>query len=265
VNIVLVHGFLGFREKFGVEYFRGIAEHLRANSLTVLVPQLDPAAGIWFRCGQLRDQIMAARNTGDLNPNEKTHIIAHSMGGLDSRLMLSPVNPDRIQIPVRSLTTISTPHLGSPIADMLDSPEKLDPFPHLAHGPVGSPLEDGLGAIGTSPDGLRDLTTGNCAAFSATYLNDPAVAYFSAAGSGRMRFPSTSAPLLLFHGYISAVTGQPNDGLVSVGSAKWGTLDPITWPGDHAEEVGYNLDNMLVAPAFYIAKYDDIVARIAGL
>jgi hypothetical protein len=26
MNIVLVHGILGFREKFGIEYFRSIAE-----------------------------------------------------------------------------------------------------------------------------------------------------------------------------------------------------------------------------------------------
>jgi hypothetical protein len=31
MNIVLVHGILGFREKFGIEYFRGVAEHLTAS------------------------------------------------------------------------------------------------------------------------------------------------------------------------------------------------------------------------------------------
>ena len=41
MNIVLVHGFLGFREKYGIEYFRGVAEHFRAKSLKVLVPELD--------------------------------------------------------------------------------------------------------------------------------------------------------------------------------------------------------------------------------
>lgn len=31
------------------------------------------------------------------------------------------------------------------------------------------------------------------------------------------------------------------NGLVTVDSAKWGTFDPNTWQGDHAEEVGNNL------------------------
>jgi triacylglycerol lipase len=266
MNIVLVHGFLGFREKYGIEYFRGVAEHFRAKSLKVLVPELDPIRGIAFRGGQLRDQIVAAHKTGDLDPNEQNHIIAHSMGGLDSRFILSPVNPGRIQIPVRSLTTISTPHRGSPIADILDSPEQLDPFPHLAFRPRGRPLDDPLDAMGTSSDGLRDLTTTACTEFSAKYTNNPAVAYFSVAGRGRPNFPPTAAALIQFYSYIGALTGELNDGLVSVPSAQWGTFDLETWPADHAEEVGHNLDNMLVPPAFpYLAKYDQIVARVANL
>ena len=47
--------------------------------------------------------------------DKKIHIIAHSMGGLDSRYMISKLGmADR----VLSLTTISTPHHGSPIADI---------------------------------------------------------------------------------------------------------------------------------------------------
>ena len=125
MNIILVHGILGFRSKFGLEYFRGVAEHLREKGFRVLAPTLDPTQGIIFRANQLRDQINQAMANRDLDPAQKSHSIAHSMGGLDSRWMLSPVNPDRIQSPIRSLTTISTPHLGSPIADIVDSPEKL--------------------------------------------------------------------------------------------------------------------------------------------
>ena len=115
MNIVLVHGILGFREKFKIEYFRGVAEHFQEKGLTVFAPTLDPTRGIEFRGGQLRDQINSTFGSGKLDPAAKTHIIAHSMGGLDSRWMLSPANPKRIQIAIRSLMTISTPHQGSPI------------------------------------------------------------------------------------------------------------------------------------------------------
>src|SRR5271154_6467497 len=99
MNIALVHGILGFREKFGIEYFRGVAEHLTAKGHKVIPPILDPTRGIEDRGGQLRDQIDAALANGVLDPGQKTHIFAHSMGGLDSRWILSPANPNAIQAP----------------------------------------------------------------------------------------------------------------------------------------------------------------------
>ncbi|HTS64410.1 MAG TPA: hypothetical protein VMH28_20445 [Candidatus Acidoferrales bacterium] len=266
MNIVLAHGILGFRVKFGIEYFRGVAEHLREKGFKVIAPVVDPTGGIELRSGQLRDQIAAALAAGDLDAGEETHIIAHSMGGLDSRWMLSPANPDRIRTRIRSLTTVSTPHLGSPIADLADTPERLSAFGHLPFGLGGNVLEPALNALGISLDGLRNLTTALCEEFSARCVNEPATAYFSAAGGGRKGFPATAAVLLLFHQYISALTGQPNDGLVTVASAQWGTFDANTWPADHADEIGHNIDNLLVPPGFpYLAKYDQIVSNVAAL
>lgn len=266
MNLVLVHGILGFRKKFGVEYFRGVAEHFRAQGFAVLVPELDPTRGIEFRGNQLGDQINNGFNSGLLDRTQKTHIVAHSMGGLDSRYLLSSVSGKQLVAPVRSLTTVSTPHQGSPIADLIDKPLHLLPFPHLPFSPAGNPLELALNELGISLDGLRDLTTVSCQAFSAKYTNHPSVAYFSVAGSGRLGFVPTASALLLFHHYIFAKTGNLNDGLVTVDSAKWGTFDPATWPADHAEEVGYNLDNLVAPPAFpYLANFDKIVANVVKL
>ena len=266
MNLVLVHGILGFREKFGVEYFRAVAEHFRAQGFSVLVPELDPTRGIEFRGDQLGDQINNAFNSGTLDRAQKTHIVAHSMGGLDSRYLLSPVSGKQLVAPVRSLTTISTPHQGSPIADLIDRPLDLLPFPHLRFSPAGKPLELALNALGISLDGLRDLTTVSCQAFSAKYTNHPSVAHFSVAGSGRLGFAPTASALLLFHHYIFASTGKPNDGLVTVDSANWGTFDPTTWSADHAEEVGYNLDNLIQPPTFpYLANCDRIIAKVPML
>jgi hypothetical protein len=125
-----------------------------------------------------------------------------------------------------------------------------------------------LNELGISLDGLLDLRTVSCQAFSTKYINDPSVAYFSVAGSGRAGLVPTASALLLFHHYISSRsrTGDLNDGLVTVGSANWGTFDPITWPADHAEEVGYNLDNLDLPPAFpYLANFDRIVANVTML
>jgi triacylglycerol lipase len=140
MNIVLVHGILGFRVKIGIEYFRGVAEHFGKKGLKVFAPILDPTQGIEYRGGQLDDQINTAFDTGTLDPASKTHIIAHSMGGLDSRWMLSPANPIKIRAPIRSLTTISTPHKGSPIADLIDRPELLASFSNFPIGLIKTPL-----------------------------------------------------------------------------------------------------------------------------
>jgi triacylglycerol lipase len=265
MNIILVHGILGFREKFGIEYFRGVVEHLTEKGHKVIAPILDPTRGIEYRGGQLRDQINAALASGTIDQSQKTHIVAHSMGGLDSRWMLSPVNPKRIQAPIRSLTTISTPHQGSPIADLIDAPEELSPFGQLPFGPHPNLLQPALDALGISLDGLRNLTTGYCKQFSAAYTNSPAVAYFSVAGTGRIGFLETCAPFVLFHKYISALTGEANDGLVTVASAKWGQFDPNTWPADHADEVGTNLDTLGPSSFPWLAKYDLIMDAVAGL
>ena len=266
MNIILVHGILGFAKRFDIDYFRDLPDRFRAQGLRVFVPELDPTEGVEFRGAQLRQQIQAAAAAGTIDTTQKTHIIAHSLGGLDSRYILSPANPSRLQVPVRSLTTISTPHRGSPVADVIDNPQALSPFPHLPFAAGPDLLEPVLNALGISLNGLRSLTTSACQAFSEQYVDNPKVSYFSSTGSGRAGFPQASAPFFLFHQYLSAATGQPSDGMVPVSSAQWGTFDSSTWAGDHGEMIGYNLDNLLSLPAYgYLAKYDQIVARAAAL
>lgn len=266
MNIILVHGILGFAKRFGMDYFRDLPGRYRDQGFRVFVPELNPTEGVEFRGGQLRDQIQAAAVAGTIDVSQKTHIIAHSLGGLDSRYILSPANPNPLQVPIRSLTTISTPHRGSPVADVIDNPQSLSPFPHLPFEAGASLLERALNALSISLNGLRNLTTSACQAFSTKYVDNPTVSYFSSAGSGRAGFPEASAPFFLFHQYILAATGQASDGMVPVPSSQWGSFDGATWAGDHGEMIGYNLDNLLSRPAFgYVAKYDQIVARAAAL
>ena len=45
-----------------------------------------------------------------------------------------------------------------------------------------------------------------------------------------------------------------------------GTFDKNSWAADHGEEIGNNIDNLLLPPSFRgLAKYDQIVANIAPL
>jgi hypothetical protein len=72
MNIILVHGILGFARRFGMDYFRNLPGHFREQGLRVFVPELDPTEGVEFRGSQLRDQIQAAAVAGTIDSSQKT-------------------------------------------------------------------------------------------------------------------------------------------------------------------------------------------------
>jgi len=275
MNIILAHGVLGFKERFGIEYFNGVAEHLQKLPAHVFVAEVSPTAGIVQRGEELRGQIAAAFNDGRLNPAEKAHIISHSMGGLDSRYLLSPATQkttgNDVATRIASLTTISSPHRGSPIADLLaletaGEEGVLNHLPGIRKGlnALENGVEEVLNHFGVSVKSMEDLTTGSMQKFNQNYPDNPAVRYFSVAGSGRSGTGSTALVLLPFYEYIQSHTGQLNDGMVDVASAQWGEFDPNTWPCDHAEEIGHDLDHPLEAPRFdHLERYDAIVKRVS--
>src|SRR5262252_6205372 len=116
--IVLVHGILGFNQlTLGgarlAEYFRLIPEALRAAGHFVPEPpQLKSTCSVAERAQDLRSYL---ESDSDLT-GRKVHLIAHSMGGLDSRFLIAKLG---LANRVLSLTTIGTPHHGSPIADLV--------------------------------------------------------------------------------------------------------------------------------------------------
>lgn len=279
MNIILAHGFLGFgekEEKFHFEYFNEVRERLAQQfQATLFVPGVYPTRGIKARGEELRGEILQAFENGPLDPNQKAHLIAHSMGGLDCRYILSTKNEhttpaNDVSGRIASLTTISTPHRGTPIADLLapDAAER----PAAAHHLRG--FFDGLLAAEHLVahlfrhviEGLDDLTTESTAQFNAAYPDHPGVHYFSVAGRGRDAGNPTAHILSLTYQYIKRTAAGPNDGLVPVESAKWGAFDGDLWPADHADEIGHNLDDPLGKPTFkHLERYDAIVRRVQGL
>lgn len=300
MNIILAHGILGFDKVLGIEYFNGIKEHLesRHKGVKVWASKVDPTDSIETRGDQLRTQILAALASQEaLNRDEETHIIAHSMGGLDSRYVLSPDNAatakDDIAQRITSLTTIGTPHNGSPIADLIY--RELDGHSDWA---ILRLLEEKiittLDFLGISTAGLHDLTTTAMRDFNAKYSDNADVRYFWTAGIGRSGVFETSALFLPFYKVISLIgrsaDDKKSDGVVPLSSAKrevdgWEPVG-VLWHADHAEEVGHDLDDYIsplgvltdlghalkeragVVPSpspAILGHYDEIVARIAPL
>lgn len=109
--VVLAHGMFGFAE-IGIggvrqNYFRGIPECLQRLGVKVYRTRVPPASSIARRAAVLAD---AVRDV----PEKKVNIIAHSMGGLDALYAISKLE---LAGRVASLTTIGTPHRGTPVAD----------------------------------------------------------------------------------------------------------------------------------------------------
>jgi len=267
MNIVLVHGILGFSRVGPVGYFNGVADHLHKRfQASVFAPALDPTAGTEKRSGMLRQSIQDALSQGVLDPPEPIHIIAHSMGGLDARRLVHDdpsfaVNGRRVA--VETLAMIGTPHWGSPVADAvaLQLVPKL-PVLTLALNAAKLALGNVLQHFNVSLDGLRDLTTESAKDFNKRFTDHPNVRYLSFAGGGRPGLPSTSGFFLPFHEFIRICDGEASDGVVSVSSATWTGFDPNLWAGDHADEIAHNLDRPLQAPdQATLDRYAGIVQR----
>jgi triacylglycerol lipase len=124
-RIYFVPGMFGFGRLGSYDYFGHLADALsasfarRGERITTFTVDVPPTASIRKRAGKFAEYI-ARTATNDGGP---IHLIGHSTGGLDARLVVSPsaqlpVGKDAlIWLPrVHSVTTLNTPHYGTPLA-----------------------------------------------------------------------------------------------------------------------------------------------------
>jgi triacylglycerol lipase len=220
--------------------FSALREFLRERGYRALFPQVGPTSGIVARARQLREQILDWTD-------EPVNVIAHSMGGLDARYLITHLD---LAGRVRSLTTIATPHRGTYLVDWF-----LTNF----HSRV--PLLLALEAMGMNVDGFRDCRRSACRTFNERTPNMPGVSYFSYAGAVSS---SRITPLLRrAWSVLNAVEG-PNDGMVSLESARWGEYLGVV----HADHFAQTPDRVFVRPgedfdalAFYFRLLEDLARR----
>jgi triacylglycerol lipase len=269
INIVLAHGIFGFDKIGSVDYFNGIKQYLEEkHNAKVLVTAVSRTGGIKERGNQLKQQIINAINKPNapscFNSKAPTHIVAHSMGGLDSRYILSPGNSQNIGHLITSLTTIGTPHKGSPLADLFFAGfNPIVDFSKLWFNVDG--IMRSLSKSGIKKDGIHDLTTAEMRKFNLEYKDNPNISYFWITGIGRNSFRKTSYSLLPTHAYIEYVTKEYNDGAVALSSARYGEAIGKLWYADHFDQVGHDFDNLphgMPKKFNYFAKYDEIIEKI---
>lgn len=212
-----------------LHYFKGLRTFLIKHGFTVYHSSVSWAEGVKTRAAELKENVIGIL---EKEGAEKVNIIAHSMGGLDTRHMLFDFrNSRRLHEKVASLTTVSTPHWGSPFADW-----GIDNLPHVI--PIAQKL-------GLCLNGLNDLRTDQCSLFN----SDPEVTEFEKSCedkilfqtfAGRQDYLGVFDALKLSYYIIEKAEGE-NDGLVSVKSAKWKNrfFKGFIENADHLNELGW--------------------------
>jgi len=124
-SIYLSPGMFGFARIASFSYFEHVSVAIkerfaaRGREVGVHVCDVHPTASIRRRASRLAQTIAQT-----VNPRGPIHLVGHSTGGLDARLIASPtVHLQDIRerelswLPrLRSITTINTPHYGTPLA-----------------------------------------------------------------------------------------------------------------------------------------------------
>lgn len=211
--LIMLHG-IGFRDLCYFNYWGRIPKELAENGAVVYYGHQQAWGTIENNADIIRRNI---RKILEENHCGKVNIIAHSKGGLDARYLISGLHMEDY---VASLTTISTPHRGSELLNILNKlPDSIYRF--IASGfdrtfkRLGDPCPDCYHAS-------KQLSSGFCQEFNAKYPDSPKVYYQSYASYVKHTFGDNllSIPnLLMFFAGASK-----NDGLVTVDSAKWGNF-----------------------------------------
>jgi triacylglycerol lipase len=246
MNLVFASGFLVPQSVLRINYFNGLRERLKGRH-EAFFPDVGPLETCDERARELADAIHQKFSEGPI------HIIAHSMGGLDSRSLIGR-NLHGLSEPGRiaSLTTLSTPHCGSPVADLLVGPKPID-----GRRVVYEAAREALAQLNISIGALGDLTVAGAARIPDVATTHPHIRYRSCFAAGRPRpFLPTCFVLALTHDYLRSIKDQPNDGVVALDSASYGEFQEPFFQCDHADLVGHNLD----PPPFNLFQFDHFAA-----
>lgn len=244
-----------------LNYWHGIEDALTAAGATVITAKV-PAFGTIEERARLLDALLTekCKNFPGRTPGTrlKINLVGHSMGGLDSRFLISKVQTKNSPYEVVSLTTVSTPHHGSECADFVMNLVSMD---------------KNLEAI--CPSAIPQLTCGYLETFNKEVKNDPSVAYFS---YGALMEPQV---FQIFRGTYEIIKREilrkggsnvENDGMVSVESARWGEYLGTLQDVDHLDLINWTnrmkatIDTVMFAqpPAFNpIALYLDIAESLS--
>jgi len=208
--VILVHGIIAHDRKSIIDFWGNIPETLIANGVKIYFGNTDAWGSFESNAKLLKetiDNVLLETNS------EKVNIIAHSKGGLDSRFFIWNYDyGDK----VASLSTVSTPHHGAEIADLIFQKK-------IVHTKSTRKALENYGKMhgDINPDLYNvnyQLTTEKMKEFNEKVLADDKVFYQSIYSTMKNAFDD----MMLFNSYlyIKKISGA-NDGIVSEISARW--------------------------------------------
>ncbi len=284
--VVLVHGMAGFDKltvgPVSVDYWNHVRDALaRDGEFEVFETVAPPYDTSEVRAGSIMSQLQDILKKTN---RKKLNLIGHSQGGMDARVLASP-NGYGMGDVLASVTTISTPHRGSKVADVA-----LGLIPGFASNTLNDAASALLGVLEKTVYDIQsstnlmaqaqELTTPYMAnTFNPKYIDAPGVYYASYAGRTNLRsgtgvcdtstFPNmpnqldAAQPLMVPTALLlEEGKGVVNDGLVTVESAKWGEFMQCV-PADHLQEVGnINVSGATATTFDFEQFYRDVVQRL---
>jgi len=229
--IVLVHGLIAHDRPGIIKFWGKIPETLRENGAKVFLGNTDSWGDYESNARLLKatiDDVLRETNSAKVN------IIAHSKGGLDSRYMIWKYDYGG---KIASLTTVSTPHHGAELADLIYRQKFI-------HTRIAKQALAIFGKLygDKNPDLLKvnyQLTTEYMRTFNHDVVTDDRVYYQSMYTV--MNTPLDDPKFASCYRYIQKISGD-NDGFVSENSARWGNHSIKIEGGiSHAESFGIEM------------------------
>ena len=230
--IVFVHG-IAIKDIFFIKSFGFIDKNLKNEGYKIYKAKIDSFGTIENNAVELKKEIEKVLQKENVT---KVNIIAHSKGGLDAKYMIQKLD---MEDKVASLTTLCTPHKGSPIAEnILRLPKWILKFIafwiNLFYRIFGDKKPDAL-KVCKQLSLSKDIEEETFEISSKIYCQS----YSSKMTKARDDFVM-GIPYLFSHYFKK---GEDTDGLVPVESAMFGEYKGMAFKEgvSHSEIMGYSL------------------------
>lgn len=237
--IVLVHGFMGFDDILGVDYFYRIPADLRKNGATVYVAAVSQVNSAEARGEQLLKQM---RDWAARDGVQKFNLIGHSQGGPTSRYVAG-VAPEL----VASITTVGSParmapaDADNPVNSLINNYSRAVSFfgSFVAWVSGNSQLPQDVEGIKDFGREVNDFATRFPAGVPSTYCGTDSKEF--EAGMYLYSFtgnkPKTNAWDLSDAAHAEMTV--PSDGIITVCAARFGKVIREDLPWNHIDEMNH--------------------------